>query len=44
MSHAIYHAQSSARRFGGAAEDYVAIHEWFDASKALIACRLRQNA
>jgi len=37
MSHAIYHAQSSARRFGGVAEDYLAIHEWFDASKAFIA-------
>lgn len=37
MSHAIYHAQSSARRFGGTPEDYLAIHEWFDASKAFIA-------
>ena len=37
MSHAIYHAQSSARRFGGVPEDYIAIHEWFDASKAFIA-------
>lgn len=37
MSHAIYHAQSSARRFGGLPEDYLAIHEWFDASKAFIA-------
>lgn len=37
MSHAIYHAQSSARRFGGTPDDYLAIHEWFDASKAFIA-------
>lgn len=37
MSHAIYHAQSSARRFGGVPEDYLAIHEWFNASKAFIA-------
>lgn len=37
MSHAVYHAQSSARRFGGVPDDYIAIHEWFDASKAFIA-------
>lgn len=37
MSHAIYHAQSSARRFGGHPNDYLPIHEWFDASKAFIA-------
>lgn len=37
MSHAVYHAQSSARRFGGHPDDYIAIHEWFDASKAFIA-------
>ena len=29
-----YHAVSSARKFGGNPEDYIAIHEWFDASKA----------
>jgi hypothetical protein len=33
MSHAHFHAQSSARRFGGAPEDYLAIHQWFDATK-----------
>ena len=30
----IHHAQSSADRYGGAAEDYLAIHQWFDESKA----------
>ena len=37
MAHAFHHAQSSARRFGGKPEDYLAIHEWFDASKAAYA-------
>lgn len=30
MTHAYYHAQSSARTFGGVSEDYLAIHKWFD--------------
>lgn len=34
MAHAFFHAKSSAAKFGGTPEDYVAIHEWFDASKA----------
>lgn len=34
MSHPYYHAKSSAARFGGTAEDYVEIHEWFDQTKA----------
>lgn len=34
MAHALHHAQSSARRYGGREEDYIAIHSWFDASKA----------
>jgi hypothetical protein len=29
-----YHSVSSAQKFGGSPEDYLAIHEWFDASKA----------
>ena len=32
-----YHAVSSARKFGGKPEDYLAIHEWFDESKAHLA-------
>jgi hypothetical protein len=31
------HAQNSARKFGGAAEDYQAIHDFFDHSKAAVA-------
>lgn len=34
MAHPAEHAQSSARKFGGTPEDYLAIHRWFDESKA----------
>jgi hypothetical protein len=33
MAHPLKHAESSARRFGGKAEDYLASHNWFDESK-----------
>lgn len=34
MAHPAEHAESSARKFGGKAEDYLGIHCWFDESKA----------
>lgn len=34
MAHPLEHAVSSAKRFGGKGEDYIAIHRWFDESKA----------
>ena len=34
MAHPWHHAVSSARKLGGTPEDYLAVHEWFDASKA----------
>ncbi len=37
MAHSYHHAVSSARKFGGVPEDYIAIHTWFDESKAIIA-------
>jgi hypothetical protein len=37
MAHPYDHARSSARRFGGEPEDYVAIHSWFDESKKMYA-------
>jgi hypothetical protein len=37
MAHPIEHAQSSAKKFGGKLEDYLAIHSWFDESKAFLA-------
>ena len=30
--HYIYHARSSAKRWGGKSDDYVDIHKWIDAS------------
>ena len=36
MAHPIKHAESSARKFGGKAKDYLAIHNWFDESKAFL--------
>ena len=37
MAHPYHHARSSANRFGGQAEDYLAVHNWFDATKAHLA-------
>ena len=37
MAHPWHHALSSARRFGGVAEDYLALHSWFDESKLITA-------
>lgn len=37
MSHPWHHAQSSARKYGGNPEDYLAIHSWFDRSKCQLA-------
>jgi hypothetical protein len=34
MAHPYHHAVRSARLFGGQPEDYLAIHDWFDESKA----------
>ena len=36
MSKPIFHAMSSARKFGGKSEDYIAIHDFFDMSKGAI--------
>ena len=37
MAHPYHHALSSVRRWGGRVEDYLPIHDWFDASKAFLA-------
>ena len=34
MAHPLKHAEGSARKFGGKAEEYLAIHSWFDESKS----------
>lgn len=37
MAHPHHHALSSARKFGGIADDYIRIHAWFDQSKEHVA-------
>lgn len=37
MAHPYYHSVSSAKKYGGKPEDYQAIHDWFDESKAFLA-------
>ena len=37
MAHPYHHALSSAKKWGGAPEDYLPIHSWFDESKAITA-------
>ena len=37
IAHPMKHAESSAGRFGGRAEDYLPIHNWFDESKVFMA-------
>ena len=37
MSHPVFHAESSVRRFGGSVEDYLGIHTWLDAPKECFA-------
>lgn len=34
MSHPYYHARSAAAKWGGRPEDYLALEEWFDSTKA----------
>jgi hypothetical protein len=36
MAHPWQHAKSSAKKFGGSPVDYLAIHNWFDETKAWI--------
>jgi len=37
MPHPYHHALSSVKKWGGDPADYQAIHDWFDASKAIVA-------
>lgn len=37
MGHPYHHALSSVRKWGGTAEDYLDLHQWFDESKMLTA-------
>jgi hypothetical protein len=37
MGHPYHHALSSVRKWGGAADNYLPLHQWFDESKAITA-------
>ena len=37
MTHPLFHAESSVRRWGGCAADYQPIHDWLDATKECFA-------
>jgi hypothetical protein len=43
MTHPIFHAQSSVRRFGGKVDDYLPIHRWLDSGKEAF-CDFRHRA
>lgn len=43
MTHPLHHAQSSVRRWGGVPEDYLAVHQWLDATKETF-CDFRHRA
>ncbi|MFC7706188.1 DUF6915 family protein [Plastorhodobacter daqingensis] len=37
MAHPYHHALSSVRKWGGSVHDFIAVHDWFDASKLILA-------
>jgi len=37
MAHSYHHAVSSARKWGGVPDDFLAVHTWFDSSKEILA-------
>jgi len=37
MGRCYHHALSSVRKWGGTAKDYLALHQWLDASKEITA-------
>ena len=37
MAHPYHHALSGVSKWGGSADDYIRIHDWFDESKMIIA-------
>lgn len=43
MADSYHHAVSSAKKWGGNPEEYLAIHQWFDGSKE-ISCDFRHRA
>src|ERR1700687_552368 len=43
MGHCYHHALSSARKWGGTADDYLALHQWFDEPSKLITADFRHR-
>lgn len=37
MAHPLEHAKNSVKKWGGMAEDYLPVHNWFDESKSYLA-------
>ncbi|MBS1983329.1 MAG: hypothetical protein JST16_04080 [Bdellovibrionales bacterium] len=37
MSNPLVHAERSARKWGGGADDYLPLHQWFDTTKGHLA-------
>jgi hypothetical protein len=37
MAHPYHHALSSVKKWGGQVDDYLPVHTWFDATKAILA-------
>ena len=44
MGHCYHHALSSARKWGGEAEEYLPLHQWFDEPYKLITADFRHRA
>ena len=44
MAHPYHHALSSAKKWGGTAEDYLALHQWFDVDSKMITADFRHRA
>src|SRR5690242_21373359 len=44
MGHCYHHALSSVRKWGGAPEDYLPLHQWFDEPSKLITADFRHRA
>lgn len=44
MGHCYHHALSSVKKWGGAVEDYLRLHQWFDEPSKLITADFRHRA
>jgi hypothetical protein len=44
MGHCYHHALSSVKKWGGAAEEFLPLHQWFDEPSKLITADFRHRA